>query len=50
MPDRRLSLAISVEWYNIHQHSFRREGDTELAKIKGSVDLDLILEMRDDFE
>ena len=27
-----------------------REEDLNIAKIKGSVDLDLILEMRDDFD
>jgi len=44
-----MSLDFSVEWYNTYQHSFRREGD-DMAKVKGSVDLDLILEMRDEFE
>merc|ERR1712083_641607 len=37
-----------VEWYNVHHHSFRREGD--VAKVKGSVDLSLILEERDCFQ
>merc|ERR1719400_1404426 len=37
-----------VEWYNVHHHSFRREGD--VLKLKGSVDLSLILEERDSFE
>ena len=41
-------MALSVEWYNIHSHSWMREEDPNIAKIKGSVDLDLILEMRDD--
>ena len=39
---------IGVEWYNVHHHSFRRDGD--VAKLKGSVDLSLILEERDSFE
>ena len=39
---------IGVEWYNVHHHSLRREGD--VAKLKGSIDLDLILEERDTFE
>ena len=40
---------IGVEWYNVHHHSFRREGDP-VAKLKGSVDLSLILEERDSFQ
>ena len=39
---------IGVEWYNVHHHSFRRDGD--VLKLKGSVDLSLILEERDSFE
>ena len=39
---------IGVEWYNVHHHSFRRDGD--VLKLKGSVDLSLILEERDSFK
>ena len=42
--------ALSVEWYNVRSHSWMREEDPNIAKIKGSIDLDLILEMRDDFD
>ena len=40
---------IGVEWYNVHHHSFWREGDP-VGKLKGSIDLSLILEERDSFQ
>ena len=40
---------ISVEWYSVTSHSWRRDGDADMSRLKGSVDLSLILEERDAF-